>query len=435
MNRPTVLFGLIWLVVAVNTGHGEDWPQWGGPRGDFTVVAGDLAETWPASGPPRLWRRPLGKGYSSIVARDGKLYTMYRQGSREVIAALDAATGKTLWLDEQVVDEFWPDMVDYFGLGPNGTPLILGQRLIAIGITGQMRCLDLGSGKLLWERNLPALYGRRERVEEYGYSASPLAYEGLILVAVGGQRHAVVAFDGKTGATAWQSDGGGISYAQPSLTRLADRDHYLYFSPAGIEALDPASGRRLWSAPIEFNNGNHLTPAVRTDDHHLWVGSQFESGGGRLLEIVQDAERLSAHQRWFDAELQTSHWTMIQRGDMVYGSTGSNRRSRLTAFDWRTGKVAWHHPGFHKAQALWADDKLLFLDETGQLVLAKVSPKKLELLATAQMTSGDSWTLPTLVGTVLYLRDQQSIQAVELGKQPNSPKPKAQSPSGDRPEK
>lgn len=407
------LAAVTWPVVS----FAENWLQWGGPDGDFTVAAGALAEDWPLEGPPQLWKRPLGKGYSSILYKDGRLFTMYRDGDDEIVASLDARTGETLW-EHRESPELWPDMTHHFGLGPNGTPLIVGDRIVAIGIAGHLRCLDLASGKLLWERDLPAAFGRRKRVEEYGYSGNPLPYDGHVIVLVGGDKHGVVAFDPQDGSTSWKSSAGGISYAQPTITRLAGRDQYVYFSPEGVEALDPATGEALWSFPLEFNNGNHLTPIVPCDDRHLWVGSQFDSGGGRLLELTGEGDSLAAEQLWFDAKLQASHWTMIRRGEVIYGSLGGNRVSFLSAFDWKTGEVVWKKRGYHKAQALFADGKLLFLDERGQLVLGRASPENFEVLAKARVTEAVSWSLPTLVSTTLYLRDQEHILALDLAPAP-----------------
>lgn len=417
-SRAALLFAAALLLP--RPGVAEDWLQWGGPHGDFTVPAGALAEEWPADGPKQLWKRPLGQGFSSILYRDGRLFTLYRDGDDEVAISLDAETGATRW-EHRETPKPWREMTDHFGRGPNATPLLVampdgGARLIAIGIAGDLRCLDAASGELLWQLDLERELGRRRRMEEYGYSASPLAYDGSVIVQVGGNQHAVVALDPGDGSMIWGSESGGVSYAQATITELAGRDHYVYFSPQGVVGLDPATGKTLWSSPIEFNNGNHLTPAVRCDDRHLWVGSQFDSGGGRLLEIVGEGDDLAAEQRWFKTNLQSSHWTKIRVGDFIYGSTGGNSTSFLAAFRWRTGEIAWRERGFHKAQALWADGKLLFVVEDGRLVLARATPESLEVLASAQVTGSVSWTLPTLVSTTLYLRDKENILAVDLGK-------------------
>ncbi len=423
-RRPPRAPGLALLFAATallpRPGLAEDWLRWGGPAGDFTAAAGTLVEVWPADGPRQLWKRPLGKGYSSILYRDGQLFTLYREADDEVAVSLDARTGATRW-QHRASPKLWREMSEHFGIGPNATPLLIADRLIAVGIAGNVRGLDPASGELAWELDLPREFRRRRRVEEYGYSGSPLPYDGKAIVMVGGNRHAVIALDPGDGSAVWKSESGGVSYAQPTITELAGRDHYVYFSPQGVVGLDPATGETLWRAPIEFNNGNHLTPAVRCDDRHLWVGSQFDSGGGRLIEITGEGDDLAARQLWFKVALQASHWTKIRLGDYIYGSTGGNRTSYLAAFHWRTGEIAWRERGFHKAQALYArtaggGDKLLFLDENGRLVLARVSPQGFELLASAQVTERVSWTLPTLVSTTLYLRDQEHILALDLGK-------------------
>src|SRR5262245_27694670 len=53
------------------------WTQWGGPHRNFQTEASGLKDTWPASGPRVVWKRPLGEGYSSTAVESGVLYTMY----------------------------------------------------------------------------------------------------------------------------------------------------------------------------------------------------------------------------------------------------------------------------------------------------------------------------------------------------------------------
>jgi hypothetical protein len=82
-------------------GRSENWHQWGGPQRNFNVQSAPLAP-WPAAGPRQLWRRPLGEGYASILVDQSTLVTMYRRGDAEVVVALDASSGRTLW--EHVYD-------------------------------------------------------------------------------------------------------------------------------------------------------------------------------------------------------------------------------------------------------------------------------------------------------------------------------------------
>jgi outer membrane protein assembly factor BamB len=394
----------------------EDWLQWGGPRGDFTVEASGLADSWPEEGPPLLWKRPLGDGYSAILVEGGRLYTMYRDGDHEVIVCLSAETGETIW-EHRYARELWPDqdaIRQGFTKGPNATPLIMGDRIIAIGVAGQMRCLETGTGKLVWKRDLPAEFGRRQRDEEYGYSASPLPYKNFMIVQVGGDEHGVIAVKPEDGSIVWKSEGTTVSYAPATITRLKGRDQYVYFSTLGVHGLDPATGEMLWFHELEYNNGNHLTPVVRADDEHLYVSSQFNSGGGRLLKLGGKAGEYTVERIWFTPKLRGSCWTLIRKGDYIYGSAGGHNISFLAAFNWKTGEIAWRKRGFHMAQSLFADGKLIFLDRGGTLTMARVSPADLDVLASHPVTEAISWTLPTLVDGKLYARDKKHILALDL---------------------
>jgi outer membrane protein assembly factor BamB len=405
--------GSVIMVLFISESHASDWLQWGGPKGDFTVESSGLADKWPEGGPKQLWKRPLGDGYSSVLSKNGRLITEYRVGDEAVIVSLDAQTGATNW-EHRYAFQLWPDMEKSFGLGPNATPLIIRDRIVSISIDGHVRCLDFATGKLLWEYDLPAKFGRRKRVEEYGYSGSPLPYQNNVIVQVGGDHHAVVAFDPENGSVVWKSEPGGVSYAQATITSLAGRDQYIYFEPEGVVGLDPSSGRLLWRSAIEFNNGNHLTPIVQCDDNHIWVGSQFTTGGGRLLELSSGDRGLSVAEKWFAPKLRATHSTFICLGDHLYGSFGGNDVSYFMAVEWRTGKITWRQRGMHKALGLHADGKLIALDETGLLTLAKISPAGLTVLDSAQVTEAVSWTLPTLDSTTLFVRDQKNLTALNL---------------------
>ena len=144
-----------------------DWAQWGGPHRDFKSDVTGLAASWPTSGPRRLWSRELGDGYSAIAIEAGRLYTMYRRGEQDVIVALEAATGKTLW-EYRYDAPFTKEYVLEQGPGPRSMPLVVGNQVYAAGATGKFHCLDKHTGKVIWAHDL---------VQEFngGYSCCPIA--------------------------------------------------------------------------------------------------------------------------------------------------------------------------------------------------------------------------------------------------------------------
>ena len=95
--KATLLTPLLFSMSVIEAQAQSDWLQWGGPSRDFTSNSKGLAATWPATGPKQLWSRPLGAGHSAILASGNTLYTMYSQGEQEIVIALAADTGKTIW--------------------------------------------------------------------------------------------------------------------------------------------------------------------------------------------------------------------------------------------------------------------------------------------------------------------------------------------------
>ena len=165
--------GFVGLLIVAASCHGADWRQWGGPSGDFHVPSTGLADKWPEGGPKQLWSRALGPGYSSIAAAEGKLYTMYRIGDDEIVIALDAATGKTLW-EYKYAAPVGEAYTKTYGLGPNASPLVLDDRIITIGFTAKMNCVSL-EGKTLWSHDLVADFHGEPL--DFGYSSSPILYK------------------------------------------------------------------------------------------------------------------------------------------------------------------------------------------------------------------------------------------------------------------
>ncbi len=101
----------------------------------------------------------------------------------------------------------------------------------------------------------------------------------------------------------------------------------------------------------------------------------------------------------------------------MYGSSGDFGPAFITAIDVSSGKIAWQDRAFSRAQLLYADGKLVILDEDGNLGLATITPQGLQVLAKASVLENLAWTPPTLVGTKLYVRDRKNIAVFELGGQ------------------
>lgn len=406
---------------------GGAWPQWGGPGRDFRVEDAGLATVWPAAGPPVLWRRELGEGYSAVAAVDGVLYTMLRRGEDEVAVALDAKTGETLW-EEAEPAPFADGYSMENGPGPHATPLVVGERVFVAGSTAKVRALDRRTGARLWSHDLIAEYGATLRVN--GYACSPIAYGDTVILMAGGPGHAVMAFRQDDGRVAWSSGDFRNSASSPLLVDVGGEAELVAFLYSEIAGFHPQDGSLLWSHPHAPEFGLNVSLPVYDPARRLLFFSSAYGGGAKVLELrpvpsggprgelgpgTSGKPRGElATEVWAHSRMKIHFGNAVRFGDRVLGSSGGFGPAPLVAVEMGTGKIAWRHRGFARAMLLAVGERLLLLDEDGVLALATPEEEGLVVHAQAQLLSPPARTVPTLVGTTLYLRDRKVLLALDL---------------------
>jgi outer membrane protein assembly factor BamB len=408
-SRSTLLCLL--STVALSTSlRAADWPQWGGPQRNFMIESTGLAKSWPVDGPRRLWSRELGEGYSGIAVDGGRLFTLVHRDNQEVVIALEAETGRTLWEYSYDVT-FLKDMNMDKGSGPHSTPLVDGMRVFTTGVTGQLHSLDKETGRPVWSHDLHKEFNAT--VLARGYSSSPIAYRDLVIVPVGGRQHGLIAFRQKGGSVAWKGQDFNNSHSSPTLIQFEGQDQLVVLMHKVIAGLDPQSGELIWSLPHEVIGDHIVFTPLWGSDNLLFYSSAY-NGGSRLLRLSRSDGKTHAEELWFNNKMRVHHGNVIRIGDCIYGSSGDFGPAFLTALDVRTGKVLWQERSFAKAMLLYADGKFIILDEDGHLSLAKLNRQGVEIVSRAEILSSNAWTPPSLVGTKLYLRDRKKLLALEL---------------------
>ena len=183
----------------------EDWLLWGGKNRDFIVNSARLADKWPEAGPKQLWSREPGDGYSAIAEEAGVLYTTFRRGGEsgnDVIVALDAKSGKTIW--EQVyanafTNAYTPDV----GPGPYAMPQVVGDRVVTASGTGKIQSLDKKTGKVIWSHDLYKEFSGTQMI--FGYSCQALPYKNTLIFLAGGPGNSAIAFNQSDGKVVWKN--------------------------------------------------------------------------------------------------------------------------------------------------------------------------------------------------------------------------------------
>lgn len=388
----------------------DTWRQWGGPTGDFRAPARGLASRWSEGGPERLWRRDLGDGYSAILFDAGHLYTMYRADAApaprgdEAVICLDAATGRTIWEHRYAPAPF--EGLRGYGIGPRSTPVIAGEALFTIDITGEIRALSKQDGSVLWSRELG---GQRLG---HGYSSSPVAWKDTVIALVGGKGVSLAAFDQRTGGVKWRALSFKYSHSSPRIVRLAGEQQLVAFMAQELIGVDPDTGELRWRY-AHGNPWNHNITVPQVAEDTVFLSSP--QAGARGLRLSRDGGELHLEELWSTRRIQFYHASTVLRGDWVYGSTGVTSPAFMAAVNVRTGEIGWRRRGFAKANTVEADGKLVILDEDGVLYLATATPEELIVRSRTQLLSKTAWTVPTIVGTTLYARDRTQILAVNLG--------------------
>lgn len=388
------------------------WLQWGGPNRDFKVASQGIKENWPAGAPKQLWNRTLGEGHSAILVEQGRLYTMYGSGNREVVASLDAATGKTIWEFPYEATTSGLDL--QYGKGPHSTPLIVGNLIYAVGAMGTMHALDKTSGRIVWKHDLWSELGGH--FDDRGYSPSPVAYRNTVIVPVGGRSgQCLMAFDQRSGAVVWKNVNFTPAPASPMIINVGGQDQIVHFGQNEIYGADATNGNMLWSHPHKTEYGlNISTPAWDPSDGLLLMSSAYGTGS-RVIRLTRSGNQTTATQVWANNRVRIHFGNVVRIGDVAYGSSGDFGPAFFTAINVKDGKVAWQDRALARASFLYADNKFVILDEDGELAIASPGQSGLKIHAKTSVMKKLAWTVPTLSGTKLYLRDRGTIMALDLG--------------------
>ncbi len=297
-----------------------------------------------------------------------------------------------------------------YGPGPQATPLVVGDRVFAVGATGKFHALDKKTGELLWAHDFYEEYGTLWR---RGYSCSPLAYGDTVIVTVGGGESGVIALNQADGTIAWKKQDFNFAPASPILINLDGQEQLVVFMAKEAAGLDPASGELLWSHPHPTSYGLNISTPVWGEGNLLFLSSAY-SGGSRLLQLSRAGGKTTVKELWFNNRMRIHFGNAIRIGDTVYGSSGDFGPTFFTAIDIKTGKVLWRDRSFPRFSSVYAEDRLVVLDEDGNLALVTASPEGLEVHSRVELLSNNAWTPPTLVGTTLYVRDRKTLRALEL---------------------
>jgi outer membrane protein assembly factor BamB len=388
---------------------GADWPQFLGPQRNGISTETGLLHSWGDKGPPLLWKQKVGEGFSGPVVAKGRLILLHRLGDEEVVESLDAVTGKGQW--KFSYPTAYNDQIDK-GDGPRSTPVASGNRVYTLGAEGKLHCLELDSGKKVWERSLNEEYKVKQNF--FGVGTTPLVEGNLVLVNVGVKGAGIVAFDKDTGKEKWKATEDGPSYSSPVAATIDKVRLAIFFTRQGIVLLEPETGKvryqKRWRATYD-TTVNAATPTVV--GNLLFFSASYGTGAILLRVTNKGVEEV-----WQSEEAISSHYnTSVHHDGYLYGIDGRQEGgARLRCIELKTGKVQWTQKPFGCASLILADGQLIALTEKGDLVLLAPSPKGYQEKARAHVLTFPCRAEMALADGRLYARDGAMLMCWNLKK-------------------
>lgn len=381
------------------------WPDWRGPARDGHVPR--LPARLPAT-PQVLWTKPaLNGGLAGLAVDAGCLLVADRDptDSRDVFRCLDAATGELRWN----LDYPAPGKLDY-GQFPRATPVIHNGAAFLLGAFGDLHCVDLKKGTVLWQKHLVRDLGGR--LPKWGASATPLLVDDLLVVNAGGSQSSLVALDERTGTIRWKTAGNPAAYAAFILTSVGGKRQIVGYDETTLGGWDPATGQRLWRITPEFE-GDFNVPTPLSVNGQLVVAT--ENNGTRAYAFAADGKALPTPAATY-ADLAPDTASPIAVHNRVFGVNNG-----LHCLDANAQlKCVWklEDKAFEEHASLFADaERLLVVALNGECLLLEARADQPRIISRFRLFAADAeiYSHPALVGNRLYVRGAGSVSCFDLG--------------------
>ena len=399
----------------------HDWPSFLGPSHNAVSTETRLTRKLPA---PLVWELSKGSGYASPAVSGDRLVFVHRVANEEVVLSLHPETGQQQWQFRYATD--FEDRYGYNN-GPRSSPVIEGNRVFTLGAQGELHCLDLRTGQLIWRRRLASEY--KVPQDFFGTASTPLIEGPLVIVNVGAPGGpCVVGLDKATGREVWRAGTEwGPSYASPVPAVVHGQRRVFVFAGGestpprgGVLSIDPRNGRVDFAFPWRsrsFESVNASCPVVF--DNKVFISASYRTGGA-LLQIAPD---FSYRVLWTTQEFGLHFNTPIYQRGYLYGFDGRNEPdASLACIDAATGKTVWRIApewtetivvggqrraqlmGPYRGSLLAVDGQFLCLGEFGHLMWMDLTPTGYrEVSRTWLFAARESWALPVLSRGLLYV--------------------------------
>ncbi len=438
---------MLLLAICPSVAGGADttgwaWPQFRGPTGQGEAADADLPLKWSEDEGIR-WKTPLpGRGWSSPVIADGRIWLTAAEEQqaddaqladlaqavkenpvkKDLVAygavtlsaiELDLETGELL-RQVKLFEPQAPPPIHGLNTFASPTPVLAKGKVYCHFGTFGTACIDPISGDVVWRREL-----KLEHI--VGPGSSPVVHgDVLIITSDGGDRQYITALDLKTGDTVWEKDRPPIreddpdqrkAFATPLVIEVEGRAQAVIPGAQWFIAYDPASGDEIWRIDHGRGFSNVARPAY--DGRFLFLNTGF--GKPQLWAVRPDGsgDVSETHVAWRETQQIPAMSSPAVSGGRIYVISDGGV---ATCFNAETGKTLWRErvPGKYSASPLVGAGRVYFSSHEGRTTVV-ADAAEFELLAENEL-DGMLMASPAVAEGDLVLRTDSHLYRIGTGR-------------------
>ena len=409
-GASAVLVVAIFIAAFDGAVQAQEWGSIRGPNYDGSATADDAVL---ARGPLSLkvvWKRPLGSGYSSVVQSGDVIVSAMAdpEADQEFVVAMESGTGKLIW--RTPTGKIMKGENGSFD-GPIATPAADERHAYHLSPLGKLAAYKLSDGEIAWSHDLTAEFSAEPNF--YGFGASPIVLDGVLILPVGAPDGAVMGFDAASGDVLWKVGDDGAAFQSPIPYEIEGQTAVLVPSNKTLFAIRPKTGQLIWSQP---HGGAEGIPTfsiipVPLDGSGVFIGDE------RDASTVIEINKSGAKERWSGREIRNSYCVPVMSGGLLC----SYSSRFLVAVDPATGERIWRSrtPGNGFLASIAGHLVAATLD--GALHIGDVSEDGFEELAAVDVfdskeggEDGLMWALPSISKRSIYLRSLGAIARIDV---------------------
>ncbi|MCI0539384.1 MAG: PQQ-binding-like beta-propeller repeat protein [Verrucomicrobiales bacterium] len=337
--------------------------------------------------------------------------------------------------------------------GPGCTPTIDGDRLYVIGLAGNLVCLKVEDGSIVWQKNLVTDFGGT--IPICSFRESPLIDGDKVICTPGSNDAMLVALNKRTGETVWKSQlpaastavaesgddnnrqggpggrrggfgrgrggGSGAAYSSAIAIDFEGQRQYVQFTAKALAGFAGADGKFLWRYDRPVNGMGITCSTPFYHDGRVFAASAYGAGGG-LVKLSKGDGGIKAEEVWFSRNMENHHGGVVLVDGCLYGANGGNGGGYPVCLDFQTGQVLWNEKDLdkrrvRKGSVAVADGRIYYRTEEGAVLL--IEPSRKEYLERGRFEQPDrtnlpAWSHPVIANGKLYIRDQDTLLCYDI---------------------